>query len=293
MKIIRPEPITTLTASNVAEAVAAYNAGTTYAQGNVVRRDADHGLYESQVNSNTGESLDDPTKWLRVGPTNRWAMFDTYNETQTENADTITAEWTATGRVTGMAFLNLNAASIRLKMTDATAGVIYDQTISLVDNSNIGNLHDWLFEPVVRKTDIVLTDLPIHFGPQIEISINEPGGTAKCGNLVMGMVRQFGDTVYGASLGMITSSKREADEYGNINIVPRSRRKTGTFEVVVQKRLVDDTARILAEFTDTPCVYIGTGEYALAFYFGIWRDWAVAVEHPLTSILSIQVEGLN
>lgn len=293
MKIIRPEAITALTASNITDMVAAYNAGTTYAKDALARRDADHGIYESQVAGNVGQSLDDPTKWLRIGPTNQWAMFDQYNQTQTVNTTSITAEWDATGRINGMAFLNLDAASITLTMTDASAGVIYDQTVSLVDNSNIGNLHDWLFEPVVRKTDYVFTELPVHFGPHISISIDAPGGTAKIGNLVMGMARQFGITVYGAGLGMLTSSKREADDYGNINIIPRSRRKTGTFEVVVKKRLVDETARILAEFTDAPCVYVGTGEYASALYFGIWRDWQIVVDQPLTSTLSIQIEGLS
>ncbi len=293
MRIVRPEPITALTASNIADTVPAYNAGTTYAKDALVRRDADHGVYESQIDGNVGQSLDDPTKWLRIGPTNQWAMFDEYNQTQTVNATSITAEWDATGRINGMAFLNLNAASITLRMTDAGAGVIFNQTVSLVDNSNIGNLHDWLFEPVVRKTDYVFTELPVHFGPHIAVSIDAPGGTAKIGNLVMGMARQFGNTVYGAGLGMLTSSKREADDFGNINIIPRSRRKTGTFEVVVEKRLVDETARILAEFTDTPCVYVGTGEYASALYFGIWRDWQIVVDQPLTSTLSIQIEGLS
>lgn len=293
MKIIRPEAVTALTASNITDTVAAYNSGTTYAKDALVRRDADHGIYESQVAGNVGQSLDDPAKWLRIGPTNQWAMFDQYNQTQTVNTTSITAEWDATGRINGMAFLNLDAASITLTMTDVSAGVIYDQTVSLVDNSNIGNLHDWLFEPVLRKTDYVFTELPVHFGPHISISIDAPGGTAKIGNLVMGMARQFGITVYGAGLGMLTSSKREADDYGNINIIPRSRRKTGTFEVVVEKRLVDETARILAEFTDTPCVYVGTGEYASALYFGIWRDWQIVVDQPLTSTLSIQIEGLS
>lgn len=293
MKIIRPEAITALTASNVAETVAVYNAGTTYALKALCRRDTDHGIYESQIAGNVGQSLDDPTKWLRIGPTNKWAMFDAYNETQTVNTTSITAEWDATGRINGMAFLNLDAASITLTMTDATAGVIYNQTVSLVDNSNIGNWHDWLFEPVVRKADYEFKDLPVHFGPHIAVSVNAPGGTAKIGNLVMGMARQFGNTVYGAGLGMLTSSKRDVDDYGNINIVPRSRRKTGTFEVVVEKRLVDEVARTLAEFTDTPCVYVGTGEYASALYFGIWRDWQVVVDQPLTSTLSIQIEGLS
>ncbi len=293
MRIVRPEPITALTASNIADTVPAYSVGTTYAKDALVRRDADHGIYESQIDGNVGQSLDDPTKWLRIGPTNQWAMFDEYNQTQTVNANSITAEWDATGRINGMAFLNLNAASITLTMTDAGAGVIFNQTVSLVDNSNIGNLHDWLFEPVVRKTDYVFTELPVHFGPHIAVSIDAPGGTAKIGNLVMGMARQFGDTVYGAGLGMLTSSKREADDFGNINIIPRSRRKTGTFEVVVEKRMVDETARILTEFTDTPCVYVGTGEYASALYFGIWRDWQIVVDQPLTSTLSIQIEGLS
>ncbi len=295
MKIIRPESITdaVLTASNVTETVAVYNAGTTYAQNDVVRRDSDHGLYESQVAGNVGQSLDDPTKWLRIAPTNRWAMFDDYNTTQTVLAEAITGELDPVGRVTGMAFLNLDAASITLTYTDEDAGEVYNQTHSLVYNSAITNWYDYFVEPIIRKTDFVLTDLPVHFGPHIAYSIDAPGGTAKCGNLVIGQVRVLGETVLGPTFGQITYSKRDPDEFGNINIVPRTRRKSGRFEVVVARSRVDEVGRLLGEYTDTPVVWVGTGDYALAQYFGIWRDWDISPDQYLRSILNIQIEALS
>lgn len=295
MKIIRPEAITdaVLTASNVPETVAPYNPATEYDKDDVVLRASDHGLYESQVDGNVGQSLDDPAKWLRIAPTNRWAMFDEYNQTQTASAESIEVELDPDGRITGMALLNLDAASVTVVMTDDIDGEIYNQTLSLVDNGGIGNWYDYFFEPIIRKTDLVLTDLPVHFGPSIIVTIDAPGGTAKCGNLVIGAVRDFGATVYGAGLGIIDYSKKEADEYGNVKITARSYRKSGSFEVVTPRQLVDEVYRLLAQYRATPIVYVGTGEYASAAYFGFYRDANVVVEHAEQSTLNIQIEGLS
>ncbi len=293
MKIVRPETITDdkLIDSNIAETVAAYNPATTYAEHDIVRNDADHGLYQSQQAANTGHALDDITWWIRIGPTNRWAMFDNYNQTQTVNASSIENTIQADGSVTGIAFLNLDASSIDVVMTK-DAVEIFNQSYSLTDNSNVGNWYDYFVEPVIRKTDLFIDGLPIHYGPEIDTSING-SGTVKCGNMVIGRVRELGYTVYGAGFGIIDHSRKEVDDFGNVTIVERSYRKTGNFDVVVQKNLVDEVGRLLALYRATPIVYVGTDQYSSAVYYGFYRDFRVTVEYPLESKLTIEIEGLS
>ena len=68
-----------LTSSNVAETeYGNYAAGTAYALGDRVIVPATHDVWESLANANTGNTpATSPTWWVRVGPTNRMAMFDT------------------------------------------------------------------------------------------------------------------------------------------------------------------------------------------------------------------------
>ena len=295
MQIIRPEIVTdnVLVSSNVPETVAVYAAGTTYAKLAIVRRESDHGLYESQIDGNVGQSLDDPTKWLRIGPTNRWAMFDDYNQTQTVFADSIDIALQAAGRVTGMAFLNVDAATIHVKMTDATAGVIHDETYSLVDNIKILNWYDWFFESIVQRTDLYVDDLPVHFASAIDIKISKLGSDAAIGNFIMGQVITLGGTLTGATSGIIDYSRKDADDFGNVNIIERSYRKNGSFEFIFEDRLLDNNQRILTELRATPVVYVGSDRYSAHVYYGFYRNFSFSAEGPCISRGTIEVEGLT
>lgn len=253
---------------------------------------SESGTHQVVSNPNKGNALSDVTKWVRTGPTNRWAMFDSYNQTQTSNSETIEVTLDSADRVTAVALLNIDAASFNLTMTDSVEGEIYNQTISLVDNSNVSDLYDYFFEPIIRRTDYVLTGLPVHTEPQIDLTVTNTGGTAKLGNFVMGAVRTLGATVYGAGFGLIDYSKKEFDAYGNATITERGYRKIGSFNVIVRNTDVNEIARLLALYRATPIVYIGTEEFSESFYYGFYRDQRIVVEHPQDSRLTIEIEGL-
>ena len=303
MQIIRPELIddSNLVSSNVAETVPVWSNTTTYALGAHVRVDSTHHVYESLLAGNVGKNPADAANqppspgasWLDIGATNKWAMFDQFNQTQTVNAGSIEIEIQAVGRITGMAFLNLGAASIDILMTDGVEGVIYDETISLVDNQNISNWYDYFFEPIILRTDVVVLDLPVHYGPLINVSINAPSGTAKIGNFVMGSMRKIGDTLYGPTIGIIDHSRKEVDDFGGVTLIERSYRKTGTFRVTVPNNLADEVHRILTDYRATPIVYVGTGLYSASVYYGFYRDFGVSLEYYQSATLDINIEGLT
>ena len=79
MKLLRPVTITDamLTSSTVPENDhPAWSAGTAYVTGNRVILASTHRRYEALAASTGVNPATDPTKWLDLGPTNRWAMFD-------------------------------------------------------------------------------------------------------------------------------------------------------------------------------------------------------------------------
>ncbi|WP_414903488.1 hypothetical protein ACMT1E_05335 [Sphingomonas flavalba] len=79
MKLIRPTTITDamLTSSTIPENDhPAWATGTAYVTGNRVILTSTHRRYEALTASTGVNPTSDPTKWLDLGPTNRWAMFD-------------------------------------------------------------------------------------------------------------------------------------------------------------------------------------------------------------------------
>lgn len=119
MKLLRPYAITdsNLT-SNVPENDAGeYSATATYGAGEVVISSTLHRKYESLVAGNTGNALDDVSKWLDLGPTNRWAMFDTKNGTATTGSAGIEVDVAVAGRADGLALLGLDAREVYVEMS--------------------------------------------------------------------------------------------------------------------------------------------------------------------------------
>ena len=298
MKLIRPVAITddVLTETNATETVPAWAVGVTYAQGDRVRNDATHRIYESQmVTGNTGNdpTTDNGTKWLDIEPTNAWAMFDQFSQTQTQAPDAVTVTLEPPGIVDGLALLNIDAAEVTVTVTDALAGEVYSEAFDLVSTSNVGaDFYAWAFEPIIRRTDLHVEGLPVYANPTIEVTVSSPGAVASVGNLVIGRQRELGATVYGAGFGIIDSSRKEADDFGNVKIVQRSYRKTGTFEVMVARQMVDEVGRLLTLYRAEPVVYIGTGEFASSIYHGFFRDFRVVVETYPQAKLTIEIEGL-
>lgn len=121
MKLIRPFTVTDASlTSSVAETDATEYASTaTYAAGATamwtVGADATHHVYESVVAGNVGNALTDAAKWLDLGPTNRFAMFDQKNGTST-TAASIDVSVDVTGRADGLALLNLTGEQVYISM---------------------------------------------------------------------------------------------------------------------------------------------------------------------------------
>lgn len=248
-----------------------------------------HSLYASP---NKDCPLTDPSKWLDLGPTNRWAMFDRKLGTVTSNSNSIAVSLSIPARVTGMALFGLSAATIHVTMTDVSAGVVYDQTLNLVNQDNVGDYYDYFFAPILRSSEVYIEGIPPYSGAALAITISNPGGTAECGNLVTGSVRELGETVLGAGFGVIDYSRKEADDFGNVDLVERAYRNTGSFTVVVDRLLVDEVGRLLKQRRAQPTVFAGSGEFASMLIYGFARDWSVAVNNYPHSDLTIELESL-
>lgn len=236
-----------------------------------------------------------PDKWLDVGPTNPWAMFDESINTVTTNADTIDFSVTPTSRASALAFFGLSGASLTVTYTDAIDGVVFGpETYDLTSYDNVGSYYDYFFEPVIRKTELIIDNLPLYAAPQIDVVIDNTGGTAECGAFVMGQTRQLGATLYGAGFGIIDYSRKETDDFGITTLVERSYRSTARLRVAVEKAYVNELRRVLASRRARLTVFAGDDAdyYTSLLVYGFPKDWDATIEQPTVSYLDIQLEGV-
>jgi hypothetical protein len=301
MRIIRPMTVddAALLSSNVLENdYVAYNAGTTYALAEraiYVAADT-HWIIESLQNGNightpTGETAD--TWWLKVGETNRWKMFDQSVQSQTTNANSIEVEVIADGRADSVALLNLSCASVNVTMTDAIDGEVFNETFSLVSDSGITDWYSYFFEPIVRLSELVVSEMPPYANATIGVTITDTGSTAKCGVMVVGLSRDLGAAQYGLSLGLTDYSVKQQDDFGNYTVLERAYRLTSDMQVFVPNSLINQVRTVLASYRAIPSVYIGADEHDATIVYGFFKDFSIVISYPDYSILNLSLEGLT
>lgn len=306
MQIIRPLTIdsSNLTSSSVAEPAVgtyadplAWSDIITYAQGDRVHLASTHRIYQSRVNSNTNHHpVTDPaaeTYWLDIGPTNRYAMFDEVNETQTKATGTLVVRVTETDAlVTDVVLLNVAAATARAVVTDPIEGVVYDETISLVSDSGILDWWAWLFEPIVRSDSVVFSNIPPYLGATIEITLSDPGEEVACGVCVFGQSREIGISEFGLALGVNDFSKKKADGFGNTKLLKRANSKKMNVPVFVEPAFFDECYRLLCAYLATPVVWIASVEFKATVVYGYFTDLDMVIPGATQSRCSLAIEGL-
>lgn len=299
MKIIKPTVITgaMLTSATVAEpdtGEVLWNAASAYTVGQQVIRTTTHMKYERKV-AGTSAALpeNDAVNWLPIGPTNRWAMFDRKVGTKTTAATTMSTVMTA-GAVSGIAALELTGREAVVTMKSSPSGsVVYSRTVSL-DGTIITSVYDWLFNEYEQLTDFVLTDLPRHYaGGELTVQINGTSGVS-CGVLQVGTVFDIGQTLTGATVGIIDYSRKVTDDFGNRDVLERGYSKRGNVQVLTAKSDFNKIYRLLASLRATPCVYIGadTIGYEPMINYGFYKDFSMVVSYSQHHLCNLEIEGL-
>lgn len=260
-----------------------------------------HRNFESLVGSNTTNPVDDQppplgtgtgANWLNLGATNRWAMLDTVNGTQTTNAESIEIGITPGQIINAIAVLNVNAATVQVIVTDPTESVVYDRTQQLISNSGINDWYAYFFTPIVRQTDVVFLDLPAFSAASIEVIVTEPGGTAAVGVLAFGVQNNIGISVFGVGLGITDYSIKETDAFGNFTIVPRSFADIADYPIVIETSRVGAIKNLLSSLRTTPAIWIGSELRPETIVYGYYRDFDIVISGPNKSECNIEVEGL-
>jgi hypothetical protein len=235
-----------------------------------------------------------PAKWLDIGATNRWKMFDSSVGSLTTNPGSIVVVITPGKVVNSLAMFNLAGRSVRVTMVDPIDGTVYDETMSLVD-AGVLNWYDYFFTATTIHTDIVVKDLPAYGTASISVTIDAGAEVAAVGHLALGLIKDLGCTNYGATAGAISYSRKDRDAFGNPIIVKRSNAKRTGFDISFPTNQLATIQRMLISLDAVPVVWIGSPlpEYEGTVVFGFYRDFDLNYEGPKISRGSITIEGMT
>jgi len=252
-------------------------------------------IYEALVantNVNPTAAPTAPPKWLDLGATNRWRMFDDKMSSVTTNPESISLRIVPGKAIDALAFFGIDAASVLVRVTDPYQGVVFESQVSPVSTDGIDNWYDYFFSPVEIMEDFVVLDVPAGSFGSIEIVISKPGGVARAAMLIIGKMARIGAALYGSSVGITDFSKKERDEFGNFVLVERGFSKRAEFDVAVETARVGSVQRTLARYRAKPLVWIGEASYEGTIIYGYYRDFSLVISGPSVSDCSISVEGL-
>jgi hypothetical protein len=295
MKVVNPIVVTPamLTSSVPETDYAEWNAATAYVVGNRVIRASMHKVYERLVSGTTATAPEsDAVNWLDVGYTNRWKIFDQSTGSQTTNATSIVMTIVPGAVVNTVGLLNLSAASVRVKVTDPTAGMVYDTTKYTAIDNTIGDWDAYFFDYITRTDTLIFDDLPNYVSASIEVTISE-GTTAACGVLAIGRAVELGGIQYGATMGIVDYSRKEADVFGGYTLLQRAYSNRNNFKLMIPKEIVNQVKKLLSELRATPVLWIGSQEYTGTINYGFYKDFSITITYFSHSECVIDIESMT
>ena len=280
----------------------AYNAGTTYAKGDTCSLAVTHRCYESLQAANTGNTPNAAASaawWLDVGPTNKWAVFDSLRNTQTfQSTSPLTIVITPGFRVDSLALLGLNATSVTLSETStAGGGTVFNHTESLSSRITT-DWYDYFFKEFEYRPSYIAFDIPPFADGIITVSVTNSAGAAACGACILGSAQYIGAVQYNAESDAVNYSTITRDDFGNVTLIPRRSIPKTTQTLLCSKSLIDIVRALRDALNATPAVWSGLDDDATQDYYesllilGIYRRFTINLAYEDNAMISLELEEI-
>lgn len=262
-----------------------WNAAATYALGAEVISTTYHRKYESLQAANLNKQLPVPPEtetdwWIDVGPTNKWAMFDLYRNTQSSGTSPITVKISPGVRINCVGLLGLDATSITISLDSAVGSpsVNYYHYTEDLTTREIDDWYEYFYSEFGYKTDVVRFDVPPQAPPAIlTITITHTDGTAAIGGVVVGTAKYLGETQRDTDFQFLSFSIIERDTFGNATLTPRRAIPTTDQTIKLDKELVPGAVEIIRMLDAAPALWssLDDDDHSLfqpTLILGIYRD---------------------
>lgn len=314
MRIILPYSVSDamLTYSNLTEADhAVWSDATTYARGDYAISTTTHTVYRSLLGTNLDNDPDleqaaladplvddpDPVYWQVISATNKWKLFDKKPSNQASGTDEIVVRLVnSTDFITGVGLIEVDAAEVSISVKDEPGGnVVYSDTYPMLDDSVVGDWYEYYFAPLTETSEALFLDIPPYIGSEVEITITRTGGTPKCGQIVLGDLRDFGVTMAGGTrFSGIDFSFIEQDDFGDLTTVVRAATRLSDFDAFVSSARAAVFDRMMRSLRGgRPALWIGDGSpNKAAVNYGFYRNYSMAYQSADYGIFTINVQGI-
>lgn len=295
--LVRPVAISAgsalVTYSNVAELTPthdpdAWDPATAYVVGDQVGRATTHKVYQRRVDGTTAtEPENDATNWAEVGVTNKWKPFDSSYQSQCSNDEEIVYQLTLAEFADTLTVLNCECATVRVQATD------FDETKTMYTRT-VEDWFDYFFEPFTYRADAAFLDLPMSTTDTITVTLSNPGGVAKVGEIKPGFSKAIGGARYGVRTGMVDYSRKVTDDWGNLTVTEGAYSKRMSLDVWVRNTLIDELHRLMYRYRATPIVLLGARDlYECLIAYGYIESFENAILYTNYSICSLEFRGLT
>lgn len=310
MKVVIPfvinDAAANITSNSAVEPAAgetAWAAGTSYTVGQIAYLATTHRLYKNALGGVDATSPDasitagtSPVRWVDVGATNKYAMFDLLSNAQTVIATTLTVVLTPGKRTGSVGLLGVEADSVRVSVT--SGGVtVYDTGAVGMRLRNTTKWSEYFFGTFGFKSRFGKFDLPMYVNAVITITLTKTSGNVKLAGIVLGVPVEIGGVQYNAESNINDYSLATRDAFGGVTLVPRK-----TVPITVQTVWINsaDVGKVIAlrsAIRATPALWSGltdsTQDYFEGlFVLGFFRRFTIQIAQPKVSLCTLEIEGL-
>lgn len=252
----------------------------------------------SLANAPTG--LNNDPFWQYKFDTNPWRMFDQSSTSFTSMASFfIPAIWNdlyfwsdqlnwdddllfneakidtsivCSGAINAVALTGLSSNEVTIEHRDLNGTLIYQRTENLNDNNGVVDAFTYFFQPLMRKSTLVVKDLPLAYLSTVRLIIKNNAGNAECANVIVGKLEKSGFTEYGMKIGIRDYSVKETDDFGNTILTVRKFKATMTLTTRIKK---EQSAALRNKFNALrakPVFYIGDESDSSSQIYGYYQD---------------------
>lgn len=294
--VVEPTVVTAgmVLANTLAELYPVWTAGATFADGARAVSPDGLSLYESLQPGNTGHDVTDTDWWVRVGASNRWAIFDG----EISLASQASTSFSLTLQPGPFAAIGLHGmrdiSGVRIQLVDGNTGATlrdtsHDLFAEAIDTA-LEFFYTWPRPTAVQR---VFTGLPLVSDPVLTLTFS--GGAAmRIGEVVLGPAYELGDTIAGSSLGLTDYSVQERDRWGRLTLEPGDYSRTGSFPFLFGAARLAKVHALLSRLRGKACLYLPSvvPGFEPMGTLGIYTRMRIDPRHTHTYMGTLDLEGL-
>jgi hypothetical protein len=272
-----------------------YNSGSSCNTGGIVTDLTNHDLYESLVDTNTGNALSDATKWKYIGKTNRYRLFDYTRNNKTSVPLTFTVVFAPGERVSSLAIAGIIGNSWSVSISSATGGgVVYTNSGSLNTRITL-TWSDYFFGKFGTLKVLALFDLPPYSDAVITLTITSTSGEAALGACIVGTYVDIGRTEYTAMSDILNFSRVDRDTDGNAILTTKRNIPKTSQTIYSPKNQLDRVYELRQELNGVPAMWCALddgldGYFRTLSILGIYRQFAINAAFPDDAVVTLEVE---